>query len=1072
MNLQTTMNRIAILLSRFTESVRILNANGEFDINIHAENALVKMLKVIFDTDFDNVNYSESKHYPAIDLRDVQKKSATHKRIAIQVTADESLDKVKDCISTFMEKGMDADFDLLYIVILGKKQRSYSQNSIDKIRYGFNFDVKEHILDLADLYVLLNSRNNLAAAEEVRSYLDMQFADGFDYDKHRKYCSNLAEYDQNIIRQYEYLDISGYSPRINTLQVKVGINDLYVNQLLKYRDENRDVFVPLSRLLSPGEKSVILGDPGVGKSTLLKWLMYDICSHRSHYSSIVPVYIKCSTYAQKIKQSYQDLAAFILQCLNLKNESVYLDALSDGHLFLMLDGLDEISDVSLRHEVVECINMFISQNPNCRVVATSRKIGYNETRLDAHFTHYELPLFTKTQIGEFVRNWYHAVDPTQYSNETSESFLGQLQQSKSVYELAKTPLLLTIICLIRYQGLSLPENRIELFSITTSTLLDNWVKKHRNQQKVPYSIKTLISLLAPVAFYMQEHCDDGIISEDAFREQLLRIYARKSRGKSDIDIEQDVDSLITYIKEDAGFLREVGFSERCVGQFSFIHLTFQEYFASIHMLSKWRLSMDKSELAKYVLAPYWSEVMALTAEQLFETDADEEVGCQYVSELVEQILDIDDIVITRNRPLDLVIHILQGPILLNDDLLHRISKLLLADHNHPTLLSSIIKKGASRIFFISELVDAYYTSPTDTYIVELMMRHSNEPAIHDALLNVLCGDNIPAKKELFRYRIIYPVSQITQTAEFRASIIDFVNSTSCDRIPTQYTISLISESEAIVPQMIDAVRAIKSPAIRQSYASELHREVLWHTVENLEEYENSIRQEFPDIDTTSLKLYIAKQKKKNSAQAKIRDVMPIIQSYIAGFEIYYSTADSSLVVHHSNEVYTLKSPYVFEKHLLPSIIEMDDFQKFINLIVSWLTNQNVKFKNSTEFDLFYKYSHLLDQLCIRRLNITNKVFAFFFTHIGGSPDNVRKYIKIFQHRIPGDYFSMTQHQTQLDTIIHSDLLAVDKIKVLSCVEIPRKHRNAVKRIINEHLSTSDPHDWKVRNAVNSVMQRI
>ena len=746
MNLQTTMNRIGILLSRFSESVRILNANGEFSINIHAENALVKILKVIFDTEFDNLNYSEGKHFPAIDLRDKQEKSATHKRIAIQVTADESLKKVKDCISTFLQNGMDKDYDLLYVVVLGKKQRSYSQDSIDKVRKGFSFKAKEHILDIADLYVLLNSKNDLEATEEIRSYLEMQFTDGFDYDKHRKYCSDLAEYDQNTIRQHEFLDISGYSPRINTLQVKVGANDLYVSQLLKYRDEKHDVLVPLSRLLSPGEKSVILGDPGSGKSTLLRWLMYDICSHRNHYSAIVPICIKCSTYAQHIKQSHQDLAAFILLSLNLKDEAVYLDALSDGHLLLMLDGLDEISDVSLRHKVIECINTFISQNPNCRVIATSRKIGYSETRLDAHFTHYELPLFTDEQIGEFVRNWYRAVDATQYSVENTRSFLRQLQQSKSVYELAQTPLLLTIICLIQHQGLSLPENRIDLYSIATSTLLDNWVKKHRNHQNVQYSTKTLISLLAPVAFYMQENCDDGIISEDAFRAQLLQSYAKKAHGKSDIDIEQDVDSLITYIKEDAGFLREVGISERCIGQFSFIHLTFQEYFASIHMVTKWRRHMDKTELAKYVLAPYWSEVMTLTAEQLFETDPDEEVGCQYASEFVEQILAIEDSVMTRNRPLNLVVRILQSTVSINEDLLRQISTLLLNDRRHLNWFASVIDKGTSRNYFISALLQMFSEAPHDVEITELMMRLSDEPAIQNALIECLYGNNINAKK--------------------------------------------------------------------------------------------------------------------------------------------------------------------------------------------------------------------------------------------------------------------------------------------------------------------------------------
>ena len=41
MNRQETLFRISQLLSRFTEQVKILNSNGEFSINIHAENILI-----------------------------------------------------------------------------------------------------------------------------------------------------------------------------------------------------------------------------------------------------------------------------------------------------------------------------------------------------------------------------------------------------------------------------------------------------------------------------------------------------------------------------------------------------------------------------------------------------------------------------------------------------------------------------------------------------------------------------------------------------------------------------------------------------------------------------------------------------------------------------------------------------------------------------------------------------------------------------------------------------------------------------------------------------------------------
>ena len=63
MNQQKLLFRISQLLSRFTEQVKILNSNGEFSINIHAENILINILNIIYDCNLKNINYEEGKTY-------------------------------------------------------------------------------------------------------------------------------------------------------------------------------------------------------------------------------------------------------------------------------------------------------------------------------------------------------------------------------------------------------------------------------------------------------------------------------------------------------------------------------------------------------------------------------------------------------------------------------------------------------------------------------------------------------------------------------------------------------------------------------------------------------------------------------------------------------------------------------------------------------------------------------------------------------------------------------------------------------------------------------------------------
>lgn len=112
MNQQKLLFRISQLLSRFTEQVKILNSNGEFSINIHAENILINILNIIYDCNLKNINYEEGKTYPSIDLRDYDK------RLAIQVTSTSNLDKIKNTLSGFISNNLYKKFDTLYVYIM------------------------------------------------------------------------------------------------------------------------------------------------------------------------------------------------------------------------------------------------------------------------------------------------------------------------------------------------------------------------------------------------------------------------------------------------------------------------------------------------------------------------------------------------------------------------------------------------------------------------------------------------------------------------------------------------------------------------------------------------------------------------------------------------------------------------------------------------------------------------------------------------------------------------------------------------------------------------------------------
>ena len=199
MKQQELLLLISKYLSRFSEQVKILNKNGEFSINIHAENVLIKILNIVFSVDLENVNYSEGKNYDTIDLRD--KKG----NLSIQVTATSSITKIKDTLEGYLKNEHYKNFKDLKVLILTGRQEKYSQEAFDKIvQPHFAFDGGQGIIDLSTIYLLLNKQNELAKILSVKELLESQFSDIstpekiIEIDSFNKLCKILLPYfDEN-----------------------------------------------------------------------------------------------------------------------------------------------------------------------------------------------------------------------------------------------------------------------------------------------------------------------------------------------------------------------------------------------------------------------------------------------------------------------------------------------------------------------------------------------------------------------------------------------------------------------------------------------------------------------------------------------------------------------------------------------------------------------------------------------------------------------------------------------------------------------------------------------------------
>lgn len=147
MNRELYLKNIADSLALLSSQVSVRNAINLYDINIVAESFYSELLNLIEDLNLKNVN-TIKKNAPGIDLAD------EGNRISIQVTSDNTSDKIKHTIAEFLLNKSYEKYDRLIILILTNKKRYSTVFDTDG---KFSFDKNNDIWDVNDLIKKVNA---------------------------------------------------------------------------------------------------------------------------------------------------------------------------------------------------------------------------------------------------------------------------------------------------------------------------------------------------------------------------------------------------------------------------------------------------------------------------------------------------------------------------------------------------------------------------------------------------------------------------------------------------------------------------------------------------------------------------------------------------------------------------------------------------------------------------------------------------------------------------------------------------------------------------------------------------
>jgi len=471
----------------------------------------------------------------------------------------------------------------------------------------------------------LYNRVSLALLEDIHRHL--RPAEKADMEKARE------EYCKHLTAKYRLLEFIGL-PVFDFEEKAVPFDDLFVEpKLTPWTRELTLDTVSIGRVIEQTKRSVILGDPGFGKTALLQYLALVFAKGEGKRrlglsTNFLPLLIPLRDYLSKrpllSRQDVQFPLNYLYTCVaeaGVKLPGDFFEHyLERGNCLILFDGLDEIFNPPDRIDVRNLIFHF-SQNihPENRVIVTARLADYAIAPLyKDEFDHFVLSPFTWPQITEFVKAWYKLREPSdQEAQEKARHLLSALQSSRAS-RLAVNPLYLTIMALIHRRETELPNRRAKLYDYVTRAVLmrDRW-------KGLPDELDEEVKRprLEHIAFWMQsqpgriDHVEIEVNREELHRELARFLQAEEELGFTEAQAE--ATQFINWAVKRYGLLMDVE-EER----YKFKHRTFQEYFAACDVYRRYTNAVEPSlDVVRAVIQthlhdPAWREVHLFLAGKL------------------------------------------------------------------------------------------------------------------------------------------------------------------------------------------------------------------------------------------------------------------------------------------------------------------------------------------------------------------------------------------------------------------------------------------------------------------------
>jgi len=420
------------------------------------------------------------------------------------------VDELKTHIKSVFSKGMDKKIE----EIKSQVAQAYSNRAEMRTIFKELKIDKMFVVLVGDLSILARKRLKTEIEEEIEIKDIKWLIDNFTkYYPQVFFEGKMIDYLQERIKQLEskhylsnrHLNLSEYfvNPLIYTIEPPLKLDEDSLALIIKQR---KIPFAYLNTYLTQKKRIILVGDPGVGKSVVLKKIAIDMLKKAA---------LKMFHGAPKKQKAGISILATAKELLKINK----IDELLKTHLktqdiierfkveVLMIDSLDEIPS-NLGEEIIKKAEKF-SLELDCSLIITSRKIDAIKIP-PLGFAKYELMPF---EIKQALKVFEKLINNPQILISLKEGL------EKIRYQIPMVPLSLMLLVELVEEKKEIPASVTELYDRFFDLMLGRWDSEKGLEILFEYFRKrSFLAELAFKEFYGKERLE---ISKEEFKKFLF-----------------------------------------------------------------------------------------------------------------------------------------------------------------------------------------------------------------------------------------------------------------------------------------------------------------------------------------------------------------------------------------------------------------------------------------------------------------------------------------------------------------------------------------------------------------------